>query len=43
MLEREKICDMCCSWIEHILNNDTMIVKINNCVGPYFMSHKGVR
>jgi hypothetical protein len=25
------------------LNNDTMIVKINNCVGPYFMSHKGVR
>jgi hypothetical protein len=32
-----------CSWIEQILHNGTVAVKINNCVGPYFQNHKGVR
>jgi hypothetical protein len=26
-----------------VLENDTVVVKMNNSIGPYFLSHKGVR
>jgi hypothetical protein len=32
-----------CQWIEKILYNGIVAVKINGCIGPYFQSHKGVR
>uniref|UniRef100_A0A452XMY6 Reverse transcriptase domain-containing protein n=1 Tax=Aegilops tauschii subsp. strangulata TaxID=200361 RepID=A0A452XMY6_AEGTS len=32
-----------CSWVEQILHNGTVSIKLNNCVGPYFQSAKGVR
>ena len=32
-----------CSWVEQILRNSTVSIKLNNCVGPYFQSGKGVR
>jgi hypothetical protein len=42
-LKDRGFCDMCCNWIEQLLKNGTVAVKINNNKGPYFMSHKGVR
>jgi hypothetical protein len=30
-----------CDWMNQILKNGTVAVKINNCIGPYFQSHKG--
>lgn len=32
-----------CGWVKQILHNGTMSIKLNNCVGPYFQSAKGVR
>lgn len=32
-----------CGWIEKILHNGTVSIKLNNEVGPYFQSYKGVR
>jgi hypothetical protein len=32
-----------CSWISQILYNGIAAVKLNETVGPYFQSHKGVR
>jgi hypothetical protein len=32
-----------CTWIKKVLQNGTISVKINNELGPYFASHKGVR
>uniref|UniRef100_A0A453T243 Reverse transcriptase domain-containing protein n=1 Tax=Aegilops tauschii subsp. strangulata TaxID=200361 RepID=A0A453T243_AEGTS len=32
-----------CGWIGQILRNGTVSVTINNTVGPYFQSSKGVR
>jgi hypothetical protein len=34
-------CDQC-SWIEHILHNRIVSVRVNNMNGPYFQSCKGV-
>jgi hypothetical protein len=35
--------DLLCQWIQKILTDDTVSVKINNKTGPYFKSAKGVR
>jgi hypothetical protein len=35
--------DFWCKRIEQILQNGTVSVKINNMLGPYFQSAKGVR
>jgi hypothetical protein len=35
--------DKWCSWIKMMLYDGIVAVKINNHVGPYFQSHKGVR
>jgi hypothetical protein len=32
-----------CGWIENILHNGTVVVKVNGHLGPYFKSYKGVR
>jgi hypothetical protein len=32
-----------CEWIKHISMNGTIAVKVNDCLRPYFQSHKGVR
>uniref|UniRef100_A0A453EC45 Reverse transcriptase domain-containing protein n=1 Tax=Aegilops tauschii subsp. strangulata TaxID=200361 RepID=A0A453EC45_AEGTS len=32
-----------CGWINQILRNGTVSIKLNNGVGPYFRSVKGVR
>jgi hypothetical protein len=32
-----------CSWIERVLYNGIVAVKINGDLGPYFQSYKGVR
>jgi hypothetical protein len=35
--------DLWCSWIESVLYNVTVAVKLNDQSGPYFQSYKGVR
>jgi hypothetical protein len=35
--------DMLCAWIKKIIHDGTVSVKINNVMGPYFKSSKGVR
>uniref|UniRef100_A0A453NC83 Reverse transcriptase domain-containing protein n=1 Tax=Aegilops tauschii subsp. strangulata TaxID=200361 RepID=A0A453NC83_AEGTS len=35
--------DTWCGWIKEILLNGTVSIKLNNQVGPYFQSAKGVR
>jgi hypothetical protein len=32
-----------CTWIEKVLYNGTVAVKVNGEIGPYFQSHQGVR
>lgn len=32
-----------CGWVESILHNGTLSIKLNNETGPYFKNHKGVR
>jgi hypothetical protein len=32
-----------CSWIEKVLQDGTVAVKVNGVIGPYFQSHQGVR
>lgn len=32
-----------CSWIRQVVMGGKISVKLNNKIGPYFMSHKGVR
>jgi hypothetical protein len=32
-----------CGWVQQIMHNGTVCVKINNEIGPYFQSAKGVR
>ena len=32
-----------CGWIKQVVTGGTVCVKINNTLGPYFVSHKGVR
>jgi hypothetical protein len=32
-----------CSWIEKVVTGGTVSVKLNNLIGPYIKSYKGVR
>jgi hypothetical protein len=32
-----------CGWIKCVLENGIVAVKLNNSIGPYFLSFKGVR
>jgi hypothetical protein len=42
-LEKRGFDSTWCDWITKILCDEIVSVKINNEVGPYFTSHKGVR
>jgi hypothetical protein len=42
-LKARGFCDMWCGWIRQVVVGGTMSVKLNNQVGPYIKSHKGVR
>jgi hypothetical protein len=35
-------CSTLCGWVKRILNDDTISVKINNVLGNYLQSAKGV-
>lgn len=35
--------DTWCSWIKKVVTNGIISVKLNDKLGPYFVSHKGVR
>jgi hypothetical protein len=37
------LSDLLCQWIQKILTDGTISVKINNTTGPYLKSAKGVR
>lgn len=32
-----------CSWIEKVVSSGTVSVKLNDLIGPYIKSYKGVR
>jgi hypothetical protein len=32
-----------CSWIKQVVSGGTVSVKVNDQIGPYFVSHKGAR
>jgi hypothetical protein len=34
--------ELWCSWIEKILQDGVVSMKLNNCMGPYFQSFKGI-
>jgi hypothetical protein len=42
-LNKSDFSDTWCEWIRMILHNGTVSVKLNNKIGSYFTSHKGVR
>jgi hypothetical protein len=42
-LNKSGFSETWCEWIRMVLHNGTVSVKLNNEIGPYFTSHKGVR
>jgi hypothetical protein len=42
-LKMRGFCEKWCTWIKQVVTGGTVYVKINNKMGPYFVSHKGVR
>jgi hypothetical protein len=42
-LESRGFCNKWCGWIKEVVSGGTMSVKLNNSVGGYIKSHKGVR
>ena len=42
-LEMRGFAKTWCDWIRQVVTGGTVCVKLNNTMGPYFMSHKGVR
>jgi hypothetical protein len=42
-LVKRGFCQTWCVWIRKVLQDGSVSVKINNEIGPYFTSHKGVR
>jgi hypothetical protein len=42
-LKARGFCDKWCSWIQQVVTGGTVSVKVNNMLGPYIKSHKGVR
>jgi hypothetical protein len=35
--------DLWCTWIKNVLQGGTVSVKLNDQIGPYFQSYKGVK
>lgn len=42
-LKYRGFCDKWCNWIGCVVKGGTISVKLNDQLGPYFVSHKGVR
>ena len=42
-LERRGFNDTWCDWIKGVVTGGLVCIKLNNIIGPYFVSHKGVR
>lgn len=42
-LEIRGFSSIWCEWIKRVVSGGTVCIKVNNSVGPYFVSHKGVR
>jgi hypothetical protein len=42
-LKARGFCDQWCDWIKEVVSGGTVSVKINNLLGPYIKSYKGVR
>ena len=42
-LKTRGFCETRCAWIRQVVTGGTVCVKLNNQLGPYFVSHKGVR
>jgi hypothetical protein len=42
-LKQRGFCDQWCAWIKRVVDSGTLSVKINDTVGYYFKSRKGVR
>jgi hypothetical protein len=42
-MEARDFCPMWCEWIRRVVSGGTVSVKMNDLLGPYRKSHKGVR
>jgi hypothetical protein len=42
-MEARVFCLMWCEWIRRVVSGGTVSVKMNDLIGPYIKSHKGVR
>jgi hypothetical protein len=42
-MEKAGFNEIWCSWIRRVMEMETVAVKLNNTVGNYFLSYKGVR
>ena len=42
-LDLNGFCAKWCGWIKQVVTGGTISVKLNDKIGPYFVSHKGVR
>jgi hypothetical protein len=42
-MEQRGLCETWCKWIKKVVNSGTLSVKVNDNMGSYFKSRKGVR
>lgn len=42
-LKARGFCKQWCSWIKQVVSGGTVSVKLNDIIGPYIKSYKGVR
>jgi hypothetical protein len=42
-MKQRGCCETWCNWIKRVVNSGTLSVKINDSMGSYFKSRKGVR
>jgi hypothetical protein len=42
-LKLRGFCQKWCDWVKQVVTGATICVKVNDKMGPYFTSHKGVR
>jgi hypothetical protein len=42
-LKQRGFCETWCKWIEKVVDSGTLSVKVNESMGSYFKSRKGVR
>jgi hypothetical protein len=42
-MKQRGFCETWCNWIKRVVNSGTLSVKVNDSMGSYFKSRKGVR